>query len=167
MLIMQYRYIDIHAILNLPQHIRMILAPPEFSFRIFWVAFHSFCEELALRLGLWSLRAHLQKIRSWISDIELWEAPKTQEQENEGDTKRQRGFAVDIAVFSEVEFCYILPYWSFYSNHVSFSSASFCRALDFVILLSPLPFCFPSHFPCPCSSCSYGNHYFVFILFAP
>jgi hypothetical protein len=32
---------------------------------------------------------------------------------------------------------------------------SFCRALDSVILLSLLPFyCIPSHFPCPCSSCS-------------
>jgi hypothetical protein len=29
---------------------------------------------------------------------------------------------------------------------------SFCRASDSVILLSLLPFCFPSHFPCPCSS---------------
>jgi hypothetical protein len=30
----------------------------------------------------------------------------------------------------------------------------YCRALDSVILLSLLPFCFPSHFPYPCSSCS-------------
>jgi hypothetical protein len=33
-------------------------------------------------------------------------------------------------------------------------SAYICRALDSVILLSLLPFCFPSHFPCPCSCCS-------------
>jgi hypothetical protein len=30
-------------------------------------------------------------------------------------------------------------------------SASLRRALDSVILLSLLPFCSPSHFPCPCS----------------
>jgi hypothetical protein len=36
-------------------------------------------------------------------------------------------------------------------------SASFCRILDSVILLSLLLFCFPSHFPCPCSCCSPCN----------
>jgi hypothetical protein len=36
-------------------------------------------------------------------------------------------------------------------------SASFCRALDSVILLSLLPIWLPSHFPCPCSSCSFCN----------
>jgi hypothetical protein len=40
-------------------------------------------------------------------------------------------------------------------------SASFCRVLDFVILLSLLPFCFPSHFPCPCSCCSPCNPVYV------
>jgi hypothetical protein len=33
-------------------------------------------------------------------------------------------------------------------------SASFCRTLDSVILLSLLPFCYLSFFPCPCSCCS-------------
>jgi hypothetical protein len=36
-------------------------------------------------------------------------------------------------------------------------SASCCRGLDSAILLSPLPFCFPSLFPCPCPCCSSCN----------
>jgi hypothetical protein len=32
-----------------------------------------------------------------------------------------------------------------------------CRALDSVIMLSLLPFRFPSLFPCPCSCCSSCN----------
>jgi hypothetical protein len=41
---------------------------------------------------------------------------------------------------------------------------SFSRALDSVILSSLLPFCFPSHFPSPYSSCSSCNRQIYFFL---
>jgi hypothetical protein len=52
-----------------------------------------------------------------------------------------------------VTYKYVPPLRIFTIFYAECSGASLCRALDSMILLSLLPFCYPSLFPCPCSCC--------------